>query len=975
MATERLDIVVTEKGAKSAADGIDRIGKEAKDTSGALGLMQKALAGLGIAAAVHQAIALADAYTNIQNRLRNVTTSTSQLTAVTESLFGIANKTRQSFETTAELYARVGLAAKDLGVSQKELLSFTESLNQAVALSGASAAEASSAMLQLSQGLAAGALRGEELNAVLEATPVIADVIAKELKITRGELRAMGQEGKITAEIVLDAFANAREELAERFGKTVPTIGQSFTVLRNNVVGLWGEFTTGSGISETLSKAVLGLANNLDVLVKGLLAVATTAAVAFAPAAISAGITAATRAMLLFNAAVVANPLGALVLTLTAATSALFFFRDEVVLSKEEGRELGDVFEAAGDKIMESFTDVNGQVSAFGQVLQNLASQFTWEKFGEGMDNVIKLFDVIVAGIMAIDRATVELNKVIVDALVLGFQKAYNLVVPVLNKIVEGINVVYEALNQMGASYDLVKPFEEYATTTVAELGTRVADAFSEGFDEGIANSLTMRSRAIAEREAEIERYKAKLTPGTAGTGDSGRTPTTPKTDDKAAKKLADQLKREADELENLVRGVDKAYAAQGQLADMQAILSREVEKGAVSQERANQIMEVTRRQLEGQLDPMGALNEELAKELDAIGLSAQEREVSNRVRQIENDLLGQGIILKDGDTEAIRRQIEAIQAATDAEEKRKEQLDFQKSVLDGIRGPQAQYEKTMEALNNLLAQGAINFDEYNRAANDALITLLDTQTDVGSGVERALLKLERDYTDFASMAENAITNFASSAEDAFVQFVKTGKLSFNDLADSIIADISRMAFRAAASGLFGSDGLLGSLIGSAAGLFGGFFGGGVGAPTQLGPSAMPNYSGVPGLYHGGGTAGAPGRHRTVDMSLFANAPRLHSGSMGLQAGEVAAILREDERVYTPEQDAARMGRNTTTVIVNNNAPNTKASANESTDGAGNKTIQVMIDEAAAAALNNPSSKTFKTMRERFGANVTTRNR
>ncbi len=263
MAKERLLIEVSEKGALVVKRNIDDIGKGAKKTGGAVRLLQGALGLLAAGALIRSMIQLSDTFTNIQNRLRTVTDSTEELVAVTNELFLISERTRSSFEATAEVYARVALASKDLGISQKRTLEFTESLNQAVILSGASATEAQAGLLQLSQGLASGTLRGDELRSVLEQLPVVADVIAKHMGITRGELRLMGQEGKISAEIVLDAFASAREELAERFGETVPTIGQAFTLLRNNVIRLVGEFTTGSGASSAFAEAIMMIASNI----------------------------------------------------------------------------------------------------------------------------------------------------------------------------------------------------------------------------------------------------------------------------------------------------------------------------------------------------------------------------------------------------------------------------------------------------------------------------------------------------------------------------------------------------------------------------------------------------------------------------------------------------------------------------------------------------------------------------------------
>lgn len=233
-------------------------------------LFKGALVFAGIGAGLRQITQLADRFTHLQNRLKTVTGDEETLVAVTERLFDVANKTRTPFNATAEIYTRVALAARELKTTQAELIRFTESLNKAVILSGATAQEAEAGMLQLSQGMASGSLRGEELRSVLEQIPVVADVIAKHLGVTRGELRKMGERGEITADIVLEAFKKARVELDERFAKTIPTIDQAFTILRNSIIKAVGEFNKGSGSASKFAGFIIALSQNADKLTEGL---------------------------------------------------------------------------------------------------------------------------------------------------------------------------------------------------------------------------------------------------------------------------------------------------------------------------------------------------------------------------------------------------------------------------------------------------------------------------------------------------------------------------------------------------------------------------------------------------------------------------------------------------------------------------------------------------------------------------------
>ncbi len=318
MTQERIDIVVSERGAKVVKRSLEDIGQGAANADKTVGFLKNTLATVATLATLKSIQNLVDTYTNLQNRLRLVTNGVNELTVVTQELFNISNQTRSSYESTAELFSRVALSVKELGVSQQETLDFTKSLNQAVILSGANTAEASAGIIQLAQGMASGTLRGDELRSVLEQLPAVADVIAKGLGVTRGELRQMGADGQITAEMILKAFRDARVELDEKFGTTIPTIGQSFTVLQNKITEMIGKFDTASGISAEFAKAILWVSNNLDIILKVLTPVAVTLGVALAGVAIPAAI-AGFKALWVI---ILANP----ILTLVAAVASVITY-------------------------------------------------------------------------------------------------------------------------------------------------------------------------------------------------------------------------------------------------------------------------------------------------------------------------------------------------------------------------------------------------------------------------------------------------------------------------------------------------------------------------------------------------------------------------------------------------------------------------------------------------------------------------
>ena len=197
---------------------------------------------------------LSDSYQVLSNKIRVVTDDETAMARVRDQLFDIAERTRSSNEGVVTVYTRLAASAKELGRTDQQLLQFTESLSKAVKISGATSAEASAGLIQLSQGLASGALRGDELRSVLEQLPAVADVIAQGLGVTRGELRKMGEDGKITANAVIDAFEKASGSIDERFGKSVATTSDLMQVLHNEIERTVGSLTEQINLLPTLAK-------------------------------------------------------------------------------------------------------------------------------------------------------------------------------------------------------------------------------------------------------------------------------------------------------------------------------------------------------------------------------------------------------------------------------------------------------------------------------------------------------------------------------------------------------------------------------------------------------------------------------------------------------------------------------------------------------------------------------------------------
>ena len=151
-------------------------------------------------------------------------------------IYRSAQRARASYQDTAAFVAKLGTLAGDAFASNEELIAFAEQINKQITLSGASSTEAAGALLQLTQALSSGMLRGEELNSVLEQTPMIAQTIAEYMGVTVGEMRELASEGKITADVVKNAMFAAADDINEKFEQMPMTWSQVWTQFKNSVI-------------------------------------------------------------------------------------------------------------------------------------------------------------------------------------------------------------------------------------------------------------------------------------------------------------------------------------------------------------------------------------------------------------------------------------------------------------------------------------------------------------------------------------------------------------------------------------------------------------------------------------------------------------------------------------------------------------------------------------------------------------------
>ncbi|HHE3603414.1 TPA: tape measure protein [Pasteurella multocida] len=270
-------------GAKSGigAKGLDNLGKQADSVTNKLGKTRAGiesisrqlarlqhfstgLIGINIGTSGIQSLFnTADAYNNYEARIRLVSRSNKEAQGTFRELMQVANDTGQLFEATAELYTRV-YRSMGSNANNAEILQFTKTIQQALVVSGAGAQEAKAALIQLSQGLAAGTLRGEEFNSVAEQAPVILEILQKSLGKTRGELRKMAEDGKLTPQLILAATKEAQEQIQAQYDQMPKTISRAVNELSNAWLQFIGQADNASSASSLIASSISALADSLD---------------------------------------------------------------------------------------------------------------------------------------------------------------------------------------------------------------------------------------------------------------------------------------------------------------------------------------------------------------------------------------------------------------------------------------------------------------------------------------------------------------------------------------------------------------------------------------------------------------------------------------------------------------------------------------------------------------------------------------
>lgn len=360
MTTQTVNIAITVTGANPASQQIAGIGNAARGAHSSVFNLRNLLLGFSVKSLAGEFIRLSDSATRIGNRLDVLTGSQARSNELFNALFKTAQDTRSALEPTIDAYARLERSTIGYNLTGQQLVDLTKGINQSFQIFGNTAGEAEAAMVQFTQGLSVGVLRGDELRSVLEQAPRLAKAIADGLndipegaglaedfgrtfrdfqsgaisaELMAGSLREMGKEGKLTGEVITKALLTQLDELNEEFARTTPTIANGFTLIQNELIRL-ARSPAAKQISAAIGGALIFVADNLDVILKALPAI-TVALLAMVSPQIIGGINSMTQAFVRMGLALLTNPIFLIAAAIGGIVVAIGYIIDEMDLFGE----------------------------------------------------------------------------------------------------------------------------------------------------------------------------------------------------------------------------------------------------------------------------------------------------------------------------------------------------------------------------------------------------------------------------------------------------------------------------------------------------------------------------------------------------------------------------------------------------------------------------------------------------------------
>ena len=878
-------------------------------------LLQGAFAAAGLGVGLSALTRMSDAYSGMTARLRGATAGQAEFNEALAAARSLSSTYEQGLEGVARLVTKTYSAIKPLGGTLKDATATTEALLASLKKDGAGAEAAASAVLQFSQALASGVLRGDEFNAITEAAPSLLDALAEGLQRPRSELKGLGEQGRLTTDQIVAGLARTLPQLRETARAIPPTIGGGFTVLNNAVSEFIGKSAQTSGAARLISDSLKTAAVNADALAVAVGVLGGGALLAGlgrlaggigSVIAASAGVGGAMTSLL----ALFGGPVG-VIAVLGAATTAW------ALLSQSKRR--------AAESDVQAMTAEREALMREIQQLEERAKTargfFDREAFdARVLRDTVRSLDAKIAAAQARARAAADAAPKGGAAPNLDdpsgldrLRKEYPLVKEIAGKFEEdrqaliaasekavarlrdnGREAEAQALEKSTAQrLRLIDQAEKAAMAKSAPVATRLAqfraayDAQLELQRDAIARERALNDRSFEDGTRDLQTYLVERSTLEAKAFDADMTRMSSELEDRRRVLDTNRRRAEAGGDPNAAEAAREAVFAETQaIAKLEAdIALRKREQAA---EAASVLRDATRlgEELRAQSDDISrrlarAEGEDLTREQLRAEVADRYKDELARLRQLGGD---DKPLLRLIDSEATRLELEQVErqvSRMQADLAIKEQAIQANLAAGKITNEEAEVQTldlrrrqipVLDAIIERMAALARTPEEKQRV--EQLRVQFKTLTD---------LRLELEKT-----ARSAGISAITTALNDIATGAKTGKAALLDMVGGFARAMLDVLNRRLA------ERLVDSFVQAASN-------GGFGNLLLSGLQAIGSFFGF--QFHSGGFAGRPTTRRQIDPAAAAAAiaygPRFHNG---LRSNELLAVLEDDETVLTAEQ-------------------------------------------------------------------------
>ena len=805
-------------------------------------------------------INLGDAITFVDSRIKLVTKTSAEYDAVLAELSRISKNTGSELQSNAQLFTRVTTATERYGLSLRDNLDFLDTFNKLAVISGSRSATVAKASIQLGQALGFGKFRGDEFNSVIEAMPQILDLIADRLnkvgddgitmaekmaktnktvkeflkqngKIQAGQVKELSTKGLIGAALVFDAITQASKDVDKQFANVELSISRSIENLNTEFINFGKAVNDNFGVTQKVSKAIKGLADNLDI-----------AAAALAGPAVAA-IVLATKATIGFTLAILANPLGALAVAISAAAVAFTEFRDEasgVSLVLDDGSEaaltweevLGAAIDNTTNKFSNFFTNVGDEASdlwgdltaGFSDVTDflnesvNEITGFFTEMFGESLSEVVDFFEDLWKDIKKIMAPFTPFFTGLAD----GIVKAFNSITAPIKSIFDGITDIAETTTR---GLQVIFGGLEGATLKEGLASQKLIDTKN-------AEAFAAKTFARLEKDTGIDISALPDSPAALGAKSSAK-----KTGEIALKSNTPDNRGSGRKKVTFSEAVQRTLLRENELLkqniftrqQLQAILQIQDTTGTKlnkTQEEYVRSLVLSNQEQEfyNELVNFGGVNIDEAESKTKAMAKAQEdgritierynfelRELTKAANSFDNSQTITGLVEENRALAtaiekrqefqtalALEKELRAELRGNQEEElqnilKQNEALKAADAVVQEIRGPQEELRLQQLGLNRAFEMGAINSKEFVNAVRELNLQQLELKVAQGEGsfADGFLLEFERlqeGIFNFASESGQALSGFLIEFGSQFAETIGEAIFSSDDLGESLKA-------------------------------------------------------------------------------------------------------------------------------------------------------------------------------------------